>query len=160
MSLKTLQVQLGLNLHLLKMNLDGISQEQSLVLPEPAGNSLNWVVGHLATTRLVGMLPLLGLESDEAPESWASYRRGTGPLPDRTQTRTLEELLDVFERTQQPITEALGEITAERLKEPAMFGGEEKSVQWVLTTTCFHESYHIGQTGLQRRLLGFAGALA
>jgi len=29
------------------MNVDGITQKESLVQPQPAGNCLNWVLGHL-----------------------------------------------------------------------------------------------------------------
>ena len=28
-------------------NLDGLSHEESLVIPEPGGNCLNWVLGHI-----------------------------------------------------------------------------------------------------------------
>ena len=32
-------------------NLQGISHDESLVHPEPAGNCLNWVLGHVVATR-------------------------------------------------------------------------------------------------------------
>ena len=41
------------------INVDGITQEESLIQPTPGGSCLNWVVGHLVAT-YNQMLPLLG----------------------------------------------------------------------------------------------------
>ena len=31
----------------MRLNVEGISYEESLIQPQPAGNCLNWVIGHL-----------------------------------------------------------------------------------------------------------------
>ena len=43
--------QFALNHHVAHANLSGISHEESLVHPNPAGNCLNWVFGHVVATR-------------------------------------------------------------------------------------------------------------
>ena len=43
--------QFTLNYDVLKLNLKDISDEESLIVPKPAGNCLNWVVGHIAASR-------------------------------------------------------------------------------------------------------------
>ena len=44
--------------NVVRLNLEGISHEQSLIQPQPAGNCSNWVVGHLVTI-YNKVLPLL-----------------------------------------------------------------------------------------------------
>lgn len=48
----------------IKLNLDGVSNEESLFIPQPAGNCINWVVGHIVAARntalnLAGGAPIL-----------------------------------------------------------------------------------------------------
>ena len=42
-----------------RINVDGLTQEESLIQPSPGGNCLNWVVGHLLCI-YQRTLPLLG----------------------------------------------------------------------------------------------------
>ena len=59
MSAQPLVEQLGYNQGVLKINLEGLSQEDSLIAPSRGGNCINWVVGHVVTARN-SMLKLLG----------------------------------------------------------------------------------------------------
>ena len=57
---------------------------------------------------------------------------------------------------------ALGKATVEQLAGEAPFsptGNPNETVGSLLASIAFHEAYHLGQTGLSRRLLGKTGAL-
>ena len=79
MDAPTLIAMLEFSHGILTRNLAGITHEESLRSPEPGGNSLNWVLGHLLFYRNK-MLGLLGV-----PPAWDSslalrYARGSAPL--------------------------------------------------------------------------------
>src|SRR5208283_3320690 len=59
-------------------NLQDLSNEDTLVLPEGGGNCLNWVLGHVVSAR--GMvLMLAGTPPTLTGERLAPYRRGSHP---------------------------------------------------------------------------------
>src|SRR4051794_21570976 len=76
----------------LRMNLEGVTQEESLVPPNPAGNCLNWIVGHLLCV-YNDVLPLVAQQPVMAKEPLQRYGRGTPPLCDASEALPLAELL-------------------------------------------------------------------
>jgi uncharacterized damage-inducible protein DinB len=132
-------------------NLEGISHEESLNAPRDGGNSLNWVLGHLVSTRNL-VLDLLGQPSVITPEQAAAYR-GEGGDPSRF--LPLEELRVALERSQEAINSGFQKLSAEATKTPA-FGS---TVGEMLAVLAFHESYHGGQIGILRRSLGHEGVI-
>ena len=81
----------------IRRNLEGLSHEESIIRPGNGGNSANWVIGHILTSRS-GLLkrfagqPLL---DDDAAKSYARGSKGDleRPLP-------LDELLATLYRSQ------------------------------------------------------------
>jgi hypothetical protein len=140
----------------LERNLEGITDEEALISPRPAGNCANWLVGHLLWTREMvhGLLAI--------PSAWPSelgphdlYRRGaTEFVP--AQAVSLTRLRSALATSQEQVMSALGTISAPRLEERAT---ETSTVGERLAFLGFHEGYHVGQVGLIRRLLGKAGAI-
>ncbi len=65
----------------LRINVAGLTQEESLIQPTPGGNCLNWVVGHLVCI-YNDTLPLLGQERVREKDILKRYGRGTPPLQD------------------------------------------------------------------------------
>lgn len=64
-------------------NVEGISHEESLIHPHPAGNSMNWVIGHLVC--IYGkILPALGQQPVIEYESVKRYDRGSAPITSAT----------------------------------------------------------------------------
>ncbi len=53
MSGEMLALQFGFNGYVLEVNTAGVTHEQSLWLPSPGGNCLNWIAGHILVTRFV-----------------------------------------------------------------------------------------------------------
>jgi len=139
----------------LKKNLEGTTHEESLHRPEPGGNCLNWVLGHILLNRndahrLLGLGPVW-TEAEDSP-----YMRGTAGLdPAGPRVRELETMIADLDRSQEQLQAALATATDERLAEKEG-DGTAGDLLYGLT---FHEAYHAGQTGILRRLAGKEGAL-
>jgi uncharacterized damage-inducible protein DinB len=158
MSTRALSTQIYYNLGALKMNLEGLTDGESLVQPQPAGNCLNWVVGHILANR-AGILGLLGQDSAWNEEEAEPYKRGSEPLTDRARAKGLDELVAMLETSQESILAGLSEISEEALQAPSPSGKDGETVETALAGLVFHEAYHVGETGILRRLLGHEGAI-
>jgi uncharacterized damage-inducible protein DinB len=160
---KPLLVQIGFQRYALRRNIEGITHEESVRSPSPGGNCINWVVGHLVLTRQAWLTSLLGMAPAVDPEQKTRYRRGASPLVDGTLAMPWEELVAAFERSQAPLIEGMSRLGAQRLGEKAPFSpgnDPDETIGSLVAKLCFHEGYHIGQTGVLRRLLGRAGGIA
>jgi hypothetical protein len=140
---------------ILNRNLEGITHEESLRAPEPGGNSLNWVLGHLLASRN-GVTRLLG-----QPPAWdspqaARYARGSAPLEADEAPVRFETLRADLERSQAPLLAALRSCPEEALA-AATDNGDPLAQR--LARLGFHEGYHGGQISLLRRILGHPGAI-
>jgi hypothetical protein len=86
-----------------------------------------------------------------------------GPDPfDPERALPLSELKRRFDALGPALTHTLEKTTAEQLAAPAPFSptsNPNETVGTLLASIAFHEAYHLGQTGLSRRLLGKPGAL-
>jgi len=145
-----------------RMNTDGLTHEESLIQPEPGGNCLNWVVGHLVNTYEM-LLPQLGGEPVLDEGALARYARGSDPLTDPAQAWELDDLLEAWDESSKRVNRALRQLTEEDLARPApkIAGVEgEETLRSLLSVALFHQGYHAGQTGLHRRLAGKEGAIA
>lgn len=158
MSTRALSTQVYYNLGALKMNLEGLTHEESLVQPQPAGNCLNWIVGHILANR-AGILGLLGKEPVWNAKEAAPYQRGSKPLTEPALAKKLEDIVAMLETSQESILAGLAEISVEGLQAPAPSGKEGETVETGLAALVFHEAYHVGETGILRRLLGHEGAI-
>ena len=128
MSTRALSTQVYYNLGALKMNLEGLTNEESLIQPQPAGNCLNWIVGHILANR-AGILGLLGQEPVWKDEKAAPYQRGSEPLEDPALAKTLDDLVAMLETSQESILAGLSEISDEALQAPAPSGKEGETVE-------------------------------
>ena len=161
MSTQAFLTQLAYTHFALHRNLGGLSHDDSLRSPEPGGNCLNWVVGHVVATRShwlreLGRPGLLPMAVEER------YRRGSAPIDGAEGAEPLEALVAAFDRGQEELTAALPAMTGEQLAGPAPFSpGNDPAETWHSLTAglLFHEAYHVGQTGVLRRLLGRPGAI-
>ncbi|MGZ4825634.1 MAG: DinB family protein [Terriglobales bacterium] len=146
----------------IKRNLDGVTNEESLVQPPGAGNCLNWVLGHIVVARntiltLAGVTPMVG--DDVA----AHYRRGSEPLQPGDKVPDLDTLRGLLRDAQYQLVpvlaalsdDALAQPVPEQLRQPPLTG----SVADALIRLHYHEGYHNGQIGLLRRLVGKEGAI-
>jgi hypothetical protein len=143
-----------------RLNVDGLTHEESLVHPAAGGNCMNWVVGHL-TSVYASVLALLEDAPEPAPPSLRRYGRGTPPLAGGADAVEFGELLALWEGTCERMDAALARLTPEALDRPvqAQPGEPAEPLRALLATILFHQAYHAGQTGLLRRLAGREGAI-
>jgi uncharacterized damage-inducible protein DinB len=158
---KTLAYQFGLCSYALDRNLGQLSQEESLIGPQKGGNCLNWVVGHLTRVRnralgLVGEKPLF------PDEDFDAYCDEAGVPFDAEAALPLDELKRRFKALQEPLVRGLNAISKEVLEKPAPFSptnNPNETVGSLLAAVAFHEAYHVGQTGMLRRVVGREGVI-
>jgi DinB superfamily len=101
----------------LNRNLDGVSHEESLFIPEPAGNCINWVLGHMVAARNT-VLTLAGGSPILSGDDIAQYRRGSTPIHPGDKVLDLGTLRGYFADSQQQLIPALAEISEETLALP------------------------------------------
>jgi uncharacterized damage-inducible protein DinB len=148
--------QLNLTSYVLKRNVEGISHEDSLRQPQPGGNSMNWVVGHIVKTRN----EFLKILSGSSPFPASKYRAyGSEPLTRASDAARLDELLSDYDAMQKPLEDAIqkADMTAKAPFSPT--NNPDETIGSLLVALAFHEAYHLGQTGLQRRLYAKPGAI-
>lgn len=146
----------------LHLNLENVTHEDSLVSPEPGGNCLNWVVGHIVASRDMFM-PLLGEEPTLPHEVGKRYRRGSRPIASADEARPFGELVAALDLSQQRLLGAIGRLTPEKLATPMevkALPGNPGTMFEALAMLQFHEAYHVGQSGILRRVAGKPGAIA
>lgn len=136
-------------------NLEGVTHEESLIDPRPAGNSMNWVLGHIVATRN-RMLPILG-----APMIWAPEHAFLYSGRDEAQWTTgkafhLDAIKTDLARSQQQLMAALDHLPDQALVTPTETG---QPLGEVIGFFHFHESYHGGQIALLRRIVGREGVI-
>jgi hypothetical protein len=145
-----------------KVNLGGITHEESLIQPEPGGNCINWVLGHLLSIYNQA-LPLLGQQQVLDQATITRYARGSDPITASAEASRFEELLTAWDETVKRVDAGLAGLTPEALDRPAPQGSGPSEpgdkVRDTLGVLMFHQGYHAGQTGVLRRLVGKAGAI-
>jgi uncharacterized damage-inducible protein DinB len=161
MNKELLSIQLGYTHYVLKKNTEGLTHEQSLQLPRPGGNCLNWVIGHILAARN-DFLEALGEERVWTEEQAEPYKRGGKPMTDGSEAHEFESLLGDLDTTQERLMNGLQRFDPERLASPAPFSpvnNENETMGSLFAGLTFHESYHAGQTGVLRRVMGLEGVL-
>jgi len=143
-------------------NLDGLSHQESLVVPQPcACNCLNWVLGHVVTARNTA-LRLAGASPVFTGEKLSLYQRGSAPS-DPKEYLDLATLRGYLDDSHHQLIPALSIISDEALNRSV----PEELRRQPLTDTIgdalirlnYHEGYHNGQIGLLRRIAGKDGAI-
>lgn len=145
----------------LRLNVDGVTHEESLIQPSPGGNCLNWVVGHLVAI-YENALPLLGQQPTMPKDAMKRYDRGSPPIQDASQARDFSELMTAWDQSSARFDAGLSALNTDIIDEPAPFSptdDPDETVRSLLTTIFFHQTYHAGQTGVLRRIAGKNGAI-
>jgi len=147
----------------IQRNLDGLTHEDSMLCPEPAGNCVNWVLGHMVTERGL-VLMLAGTDGSVLSEDEAAlYRRGSAALREGGSAVDIARLKNALEESQQRLVPALqalsDEVLAaevpEQFRRPPLMGTGGQA----LVRLGYHEGYHNGQIGLLRRMAGKEAAI-
>jgi len=146
----------------IRLNLEGISQAESLVQPQPAGNCLNWVTGHLLWV-YDQALTMLKHEPVLGAEALKRYARGTPALTSTAEAIELSDLLKKMDVAVDRLDIAFAGLTEDDLNAKAPFSpsnNPDETVRSLLGVITFHQAYHAGQLGVLRRIAGKTGAIA
>jgi len=144
------------------MNVEGVSQAESLVQPQPAGNCLNWILGHLVCV-YNNLLPLVKQTPIVNRDDLKRYDRGTPPLNTPAEATDIGELINLWNKTADRFDAGLASLTPEDLDEKATVSPRNdpnETVRSLLSLITFHQAYHAGQLGVLRRIAGKPGAIA
>ncbi len=144
-----------------RLNVDGLTQEDSLIQPAPSGSCLNWVLGHLLSV-YEGALPRLGQEPVMEPGALKRYARGSPPLKNPAETLPLPKLMEAWDEAAKRVDAGLASLTSQALDALAPASptnNPNETLRSLLAVISFHQAYHAGQTGLLRRIAGKVGAI-
>jgi len=145
--IEIVKVQVFSSYKIISMNIEGITQEESMIFPNGDANCMNWILGHLIYIRNA-FLNILGEESVWDNEKFSCYNRGELPLERKDELVDFEELKSYLQQSQDKLEAKL--ITVESF--------DPKTINDI-AIFCLHELYHGGQLGYLRRILGKPGAI-
>lgn len=145
----------------LQANVQGVTQQESLAAPQPGGNCLNWVVGHMVS---IGnkALPVFGQAPVVDPAALDRYDRGSAPITDASEAMDVGELMRIWGELVPRVDAGLAALTGEAMAQPAPFSPSndpDETVGSLIATVLFHQAYHSGQTGVLRRVSGHEGVI-
>ncbi len=161
MNPEILTMLFNFNQFVIEKNTESLTHDDSVMQPQPGGNCINWVLGHILATRIV-LHRILGIEPPLTVDAAKIYQRGAPPLA-ATDPHVLpfDDLLSGYAKSQQLVVARIGELGADDLDCPSdNTDVGEGTVGSLAAKLHFHEAYHAGQIGLLRRLSGRAGAIS
>lgn len=155
MSDSTLTKLFETNYYAIRANTEGIPDADALIQPSPAGNCMNWVVGHIVASR-ESLLKMLGEAPVLPAETATRYQRGSAPITGAGEGLPLSQLMGHLATTQERLLHGIQNAPASAWDAAeATFG----TVRHAFYFLHFHEAYHAGQLALLRRLAGKKGAI-
>lgn len=153
---EALAKQFGMMYGTAASNLEGMTQEESLIAPDSGGNCANWVLGHLTTVHN-GVMRLLG-----EPPVWdneqLSIPRFFAPIDDPSRAVDWNTLRERFMGSSERCVAACSRLSDAAMSEslPDPFGGSTTRGE-LLARLSYHQAYHVGQLGVLRRVAGLEG---
>ena len=140
------------NLGVFQTNTESLKSKDFLIQTATDGVHLNWILGHVLHSRQI-LLEALGADASvKNTEILKAYARGS-------KTQALEvmpsqDLLQALEVSQTVLETAL---LAADFSSPSPMG--KGTLEDYFEFMTWHETYHAGQSGVLRRLAGFAGQI-
>jgi len=149
--------QFGMIYDIAARNLEGMTHEHSLVQPRPTGNCANWILAHLVSVHN-GVMQAAGAEPVWESDELARVR--FDPIRGPDDAVDWNTLRDRFLGSRARCLAALSGLSDESLAEevPDPFGGTTTRAG-LLSVLAVHQTYHMGQLGLSRRIAGLGGAI-
>lgn len=145
---------LAIEHNLIKVQTEGLSQEDTLLQPRPGGNCMNWVLGHILQSQ-IEMLDAMGDESPATAWDLSVYRRETAPiLREGAGVLPLDSLLDGLTQVHLALMAALDKMDDVDFKREMTSNGRKTTLGWRVLFLNFHYTYHIGQLEQLRQLAG------
>lgn len=144
---------LKINQAVIRREIHGVTQAESLLQPPYPGNCLNWVLGHILTGRDT-MLRLMDLEQELTPQQYAVYDRGSAALTEPGEALEIEYLMECLNNAQRKLAARLEEIGTAGLEVEVAFGRGSEPLGGAIAFLQWHEAYHTGQLDILRQVAG------
>ena len=143
------------NLWVIKRQVDGLTHEDTLIQLPFRGNCLNFVLGHMAASRIL-LLQDIEIEQDFITQTEIErYVMEADPITgDGEDVLKLERIMEILEKTQEIIDSKIPELTLERMAVKINKRDWESTVGERIEFLGWHEAYHTGQTEYLRQLAG------
>jgi hypothetical protein len=139
---------------LIKNQTEGLSQTDTLIQPQPSGNCMNWVLGHVLESQIT-MLTVLGGTSPVDPAELVIYKRESEPITgEGVGVHQLEWLLQELDDVHRALVARLAEMNETDFEREIQQGERRYTVGWRFLFLHFHYTYHVGQLELLRQLAG------
>lgn len=134
----------GYNVELVNRQTAGMTHEESLLQLPFDGNCMNWVLGHIISSRTFVLQQYLGLEPIWTESQRVRYRHGSDKIVgDGDGVFLLPDLLRDFNRSQERLVQGLEGKNYEDMCRPS--GHEDNTLGDSLAYFQFHEAHHVGQ---------------
>lgn len=143
------------NHQLVTQQMAEITHAESLMQPPFEANCLNWLLGHIISSRS-SVLRMVGQPSVWTEEQRSRYRYGSEPITQADNgVLRLETLLSDFNVSQERLTMGLAGMSYDDLCQPSGFNNNTLGES--LLYFQYHEVYHIGQMTYLSQMLGKKG---
>src|SRR5688572_23663591 len=106
--------QFGMCNYVIKENVGDLTQEESLVHPQPGGNCVNWVLGHMLVYRC-RLLRGLGEDAFWDEADYKLYERHEAPLTRAEDARPVAEIWAGLDETTKGLERAFAKLTPKKL---------------------------------------------
>ncbi|HEX8725541.1 MAG TPA: DinB family protein [Gemmatimonadaceae bacterium] len=146
---------LRINTKLFRNCLHGMTQEHAQARPSGETNSALWVAAHMVKARY-GLLKWLGAERrNPLPETLLAARS----IDDVREWPALADVLAAWTDASHALRDRLAAMTAAQLSAPVevRFPVFEQTTFALLVFMVQHDSYHLGQLSVLRKLAGLPG---
>ena len=152
-STAALKAQFDLQTRLFNNATEGITEDESGARKSEHINNMKWIAGHLLNTRLGNLSKVAGLTPDESYH--AQFGRGNSYDPNATYP-PIDEIKAKWEATAAGISNGISNIPEEVLatKSPVQTPIADDTMLGLAAFLVSHESYHIGQLGMLRKMRG------
>lgn len=128
--------------YVVNKNLEGITDEEALKLPDGGGNCINWIIGHIVFNR-DSALETAGIGKLCTKEFEELYKNGTS-LTETKKAIKISKMIELFNKSQELLINKLTKFD---------FKDDTKKMEWLIGIG-FHEAYHAGQIGILRKMFG------
>lgn len=144
-----------LNTKLYRNCLHGMTQQQAEARPGEETNNALWIASHMAKSRYV-LLKRLGAErTNPLP----AYLMAAKRIDDVASWPAISQVLSAWTDASHGLRDRLAQLTAAELdaKVEVKFPVFEQTEYGVLVFLAQHDSYHLGQLSMLRKVLGLPG---
>lgn len=152
---RLLEIGLDVNGRLFRNALDGVSDDDFSTRLNERTNSMQWIAGHLARTR-VKMAQLV--DADVKDQGMGVF---DAPIDPATDYPDKEAIVKAWNEATKALLERLPHVSEADLSRPApmKFPVSEQTIGGGIAFLVEHEGYHVGQLGFVRKALGYEAVL-